>query len=117
MAGASPQPTPAPDGTAARFDVRLEQRGGQLLIRMEGELDAEAAPALRAEIASWPIVAATTVDLGGVTFVDSTGIGCLLKLHQRVSDAGGVLVVRGPVAAVRRTLEVTGLHRVLAILG
>lgn len=57
-----------------------------------------------------------TIDLTDVGFVDSSGIGCLFKLCQRVTDADGVLVATGASPPLRSLMESTGLNRVIAIL-
>ena len=49
------------------------------------------------------------VDLSGVEFVDSTALGSLVAVRQRLGDGRLVLAAPGP--DVRRTLEVSGLGR------
>lgn len=53
--------------------------------------------------------AALTVDLGGVTFLDSTGLSALVYAHQRARDEGIPFAVTDPQPQVRRLLDVTGL--------
>ena len=60
------------------------------------------------------IVRALTVDLGGVDFLDSSGLGALvagLKLAR--SRSGELRIVCDQQRSVRKVLEVTGLERVL----
>ncbi|MGN9908663.1 STAS domain-containing protein [Phytohabitans sp. LJ34] len=57
--------------------------------------------------------ASLTVDLGGVTFLDSTGLSALVYAHQRAGDEGIHFRVADPQPQVRRLLEVTGLLPVL----
>jgi anti-sigma B factor antagonist len=86
-------------------------------VRLEGQLDIETAPLLRARIddVDWPETV-TYLDLGALSFVDSTGIGCLFKLHQRISDIGGIVVARQPSDQLRRLMEVTQLNRLIAVV-
>jgi anti-anti-sigma factor len=49
------------------------------------------------------------LDLGGVTFIDSTGIGALIELGHDGADSGAGLVIRNPSQRVLRILEMTGL--------
>ena len=49
-----------------------------------------------------------TIDLTGVTFFNSTGIGVLCDVAEQARQRGVALVV-SPSPHVRRTLEITGL--------
>lgn len=55
------------------------------------------------------------LDLAGVTFVDSTGLGLLIGVARRMRDGGGELRLRGCRRSVRRVLTLSGLDHVLAI--
>ena len=103
-------------GPASGFDVGIDVDPDGVVVRLSGDLDAAAVAALRREIDHWPLVASTVVDLSQLEFIDSTGIGLLLRLHQRVADLGGLLVARGVAPSVRRTLEISGVTRSLAII-
>jgi anti-sigma B factor antagonist len=54
-------------------------------------------------------------DLAGTTFLDSGGLGFLVRVHRLVTKHGHQLTVLAPPAHVRRALMVTGLDRVLTI--
>ena len=49
------------------------------------------------------------LDLSGVTFLDSTGIGVLVRARNRLLAAGGELILRSPSGIVRDVLEIVGL--------
>jgi anti-anti-sigma factor len=53
------------------------------------------------------------VDVGEVTFVDSTGFGMLLVAQRRARAAGGDLHLTNLQPNVRRVLDVSGLDKVL----
>lgn len=55
------------------------------------------------------------LDLGGLTFMDSSGAQALVALHRRVESWGRRLVIVSPPGAVRRVLEVMGLDAVLDV--
>lgn len=55
------------------------------------------------------------LDCSGVTFMDSTGLGLLLKSCRRVADAGGTLVLFRPAAPVADLLKAMKLDRYVAI--
>jgi len=56
------------------------------------------------------------VDLSGVREVDSTGLGELIELHQRLLRGGGVLAIARPSATVKRLLDTTRLCRFFTVL-
>jgi anti-sigma B factor antagonist len=55
----------------------------------------------------------TEVDLSGVTFIDSVGIGGLIELYYAAKATGDLLIVTVPSLVARRVLEVTGLAPLL----
>jgi anti-sigma B factor antagonist len=54
-----------------------------------------------------------TIDLAGVTFMDSSGITALVRVQRLVMDTGHTLRVTGEQANVRRVLEIAGLYDAL----
>ncbi len=50
-----------------------------------------------------------TIDLAGIDFVDSTGLGALVTARGEAEDRGVRLVLRSPSQRARRILEITGL--------
>ena len=100
------------------MDLRLRTRPSAApsksvaVVEVAGELDLHSAPQLRAELnralennASPRIV----VDLAGVTFLDSTGVGVLVGALKRAREAQGALYFCGAQTRVRRVFEITGL--------
>jgi anti-sigma B factor antagonist len=49
------------------------------------------------------------LDLAGVDFMDSTGIGALVEISREASDAGADFSIQNPSDRVLRILEITGL--------
>lgn len=82
-----------------------------------GEIDYEATPQLRQQIAAAintgkPVV----LDLSPATFIDSTGIGVLVGASKELSEAGnGPLAVVCTNAQVLRIFDLTGLDRAVAL--
>jgi anti-anti-sigma factor len=50
-----------------------------------------------------------TVDLAGVTFMDSTGVNALVQYRNRADEAGLTLTVVNCQPLVRRVLDMTGV--------
>jgi anti-anti-sigma factor len=107
-------PSASPAGSSFSVEVHLD--GARAVLRLAGELDAEVAPDLWSAIDDLPGSGDLVLDASRLSFVDSMGVGCLFKLHNTVRDRGGMLIVTGCQAPVRRTIEATGLHRIAAVV-
>jgi anti-sigma B factor antagonist len=55
------------------------------------------------------------VDLGGVSFMDSTGLNALIRGAQQAQRSAGTVRVRSPRPEVRRLLDITGADRIIPI--
>jgi len=49
------------------------------------------------------------IDLAGLEYIDSAGLGVLVSTLRRLRHAGGDLVLRAPTAGTFRLLEIAGL--------
>ncbi len=98
------------------FLVEIEQDGPDTTIRLRGDLDVASAAVLWRRLDEVEATTTVTLEVDGLGFVDSSGLGCLFKLHRRVDDVGGMVVVTGASPALRRLMETTGLNRLVAIL-
>ena len=99
------------------FDVEAEQRGGTRVVTVRGEVDVATAPTLGEALdaaldeGSGPVV----VDLSGVTFIDSTGLGVLIAVRKRCLDSGRELRVVVSDPRILKVFEITGLDDLFAI--
>jgi anti-anti-sigma factor len=53
------------------------------------------------------------LEMGRVSFCDSTGLGVLVRVRQHAVSKGGWLRLAGVTPAVRRALEITNLDRLI----
>jgi anti-sigma B factor antagonist len=85
--------------------------GTHTVVGVAGELDVASAPALRDSLLGLLNrgVPSLVVDLRGVTFVDSTGVGSLLRIHHRQGLLGGSIHFVADQPAVLRVLEIMQL--------
>jgi anti-sigma B factor antagonist len=100
------------------FSVKTAELGGNaFVVTLTGEADLHTAPEL--DRALQGVIAlggtAVAVDLGDVSFVDSTALGVLLRHQPRFRGRGGDLVIVTQDRRVLRTFEITGLDRVFSI--
>jgi anti-sigma B factor antagonist len=87
---------------------------GQEVLSVVGDVDLATAPKLVDAAAPWAESGALVrLDLDGVTFLDSTGVGALLQIRQTALGAGGQLELVNLSASVQRVLEITGLTLLL----
>jgi anti-sigma B factor antagonist len=100
----------------------LVERGSFSVLSVSGEVDVATVPRLREQLHG--LVAQgrnrIVVDLDGVDFLDSTGLGVLVGALKRVKGdeggaGGGVLHLVCNQARIRKVFEVTGLTKVFAI--
>lgn len=98
------------------MNLRVERQ--DLVVAVHGELDVGGAAELRGvllkaieEHPGRPLV----VDLEGVDFIDSAGLGVLLGGLKRAKDTGGDVLLVATGQNVVRVLELTGLTRAFAI--
>jgi anti-anti-sigma factor len=110
---AAPPPAVVSPHGAAGISADVQRADGQVSLTLRGELDLETAPAFREELAAAEQGADTLiVDLRGVTFIDSCGLGELVGAHQRAHRAGRrLVVVLDEDTPLDRVVHVTGLDK------
>jgi len=98
-------------GTEGGFSIEVAHDDDAIVISVRGDVDLATAPELRAAcetaIATEPAV--LRLDLGELTFLDSSGISVLVKAHQDLGGQGGSLVLHRLDDRSRRVLDVAGL--------
>jgi anti-sigma B factor antagonist len=99
------------------LSVDIEDRGDHAVITAAGEIDAASADTLATAVSDaladgYPKV---LVDFAQVTFIDSTGLGVLVKSHRSAVAAGAVFAVVHPTPQTRKLIRVLGLDQLLRI--
>jgi anti-anti-sigma factor len=96
--------------------LECELRGTTAAVALKGDLDMAAAFKLESAIervVSQHDVDGLVLDLGGVDFIDSAGLGSLLSTHERLNDLGIKSEITRPSEAVQRVLDASGTRDVL----
>jgi anti-sigma B factor antagonist len=97
--------------------IEVSEQGATLVLRIGGELDAASCktiePTMTAAIAS---AGAVIVDLGDLTFCDSSGVGLLIGSHTKAVASGTALSIRNVRPPVRRIFEITNLDDVIELI-
>jgi anti-sigma B factor antagonist len=106
---------------ADSFSLHVEDRreGGRrsVVATLVGELDIYTVSSVRATLDDLLVDGASpvVVDLTGLTFMDSSGLGTLVAAHKKARVLRSALVVVCADGVVLRLLSVTGLIRVLHV--
>lgn len=101
------------------INISTRNEGGTIVFVLEGSLDIATAPSVRAALVQESAEGKrnVVVDLTGLDFLDSTGLGALIGAHKRALDNSGdlrLVVSEGPIS---RLLNITGLMKVFSVYG
>jgi anti-sigma B factor antagonist len=99
------------------FEVRTVTLAGEVTVAIHGEVDVSTAAQLWEHLAE-AIPQAThrlVLDLSDTAFIDSIGLGVFVRAFKRLRYQGAEFVLRSPCPTARRTLDITGLDRVMTI--
>lgn len=91
--------------------LTASDRDGVTVLAATGELDLGSAPRVR-ELAIRHLLQgdrSLVIDLSGVDFIDSTGLGTLVAVLKRARSLGAALHLVVPSARSRHIFELTGL--------
>jgi anti-anti-sigma factor len=118
---------PMPPDTAASEDGAIRDWGALrvsacrpdpdsevIVLTVAGELDLYASPGLREALEAFGPGDCLAVDLRGVSFIDSTGMGALVATHRKVRDGLTLVITRG--SQVERALDAVHLLPSVAAL-
>lgn len=99
------------------FSVNDTLTADRLVVSVTGEIDLSTASDLQMAVdALSPFERPLALDLGGVGFVDSTGIRALLAINNRAMETlGQPLILMRATEGTRRLIQLTGLDRILVI--
>jgi anti-sigma B factor antagonist len=101
----------------AQFEVAPQTRPDVAVIDVRGEVDLATSHELDEQLATliWGRPELLVVDLTDVTFMDSTGLGVLVKSVRDVRAGGGDLRLVATQPQIIRLLELTGLDAVFTV--
>jgi anti-sigma B factor antagonist len=99
------------------LEVESEERDGLVHVSLRGELDLSTVGKVDDELQRWEGSSQDLVlDLSRLTFLDSTGLRCVVRADERAKEDGRrLVVVKGP-EAVQRVFEITRLEERLELV-
>ena len=95
-----------------------EETGYFLRIKLKGDVDHHSAVAVRSGMDTLLYRIRPRrlyLDLSGVDFMDSSGLGLIMGRYALMKEMGGDMVVCDPCAGVERVLRLAGLERIVRI--
>ncbi len=96
--------------------VKARRNGNTVCARIEGELDHNSASTVRGDLDALIAderVKALEIDLSGLAFMDSSGIGVLLGRYKEMARRGGKMALIGPSAHIDRILQLSGVYQIM----
>jgi anti-anti-sigma factor len=99
------------------LSVSVRQGANEALVTLAGEIDMSTVGRLSAVVSDLlnPAPPRVVLDLAGVTFCDSQGLGTLVVLSRKAALAQSVLVLINVGDFLLRVLDITGLRGALMI--
>jgi anti-sigma B factor antagonist len=99
------------------LNIEQEQTAeGYTICRPVGELDAFTVSQFRQALAEMASSRYLVIDMSGVPFVDSAGLGALIGGIRRSRELGGHVVVSCNRPSLIRTLRTTGFDRIVTMV-
>jgi anti-sigma B factor antagonist len=101
----------------AEIDVpHHEPLSGTIVCRLEGELVASNAAQTRSVMTTLLIHDRVVLDLSGIPFIDSAGLGAVIGGIRRIREHGGRIVLSSCRPGVERLLRTVGLDRIVLLV-
>jgi len=99
------------------LSVHTTHADGGALVELSGEVDLRSSPDLHGRLIeiSDTRPAHLILELSGVNYMDSSGVGTMVDLKRRVEGGGGRFVLVGLQPRVRSVLEITQLDKFFTI--
>jgi anti-sigma B factor antagonist len=91
---------------------------GVAVVTVTGDVDVATSAALRdglLQVVADENFRGLVVNLAGVSFIDSTGIGVLVGVWRRTKATDGCLALASPSRQAQSVLDATGLTKVLSL--
>ncbi len=95
------------------MELNAQKRGTRLHVALSGELDHHSADKARIMLDTLlhdVTVRELTLDLSGLTFMDSAGLGVVLGRYKTVHMRGGRMIVTGVSASIDRIFRMSGIY-------
>ena len=100
------------------MQMEIEAAGDRLTARIKGELDHHSAAQARAQLDALLTderIRELRIDLRGLTFMDSSGLGVLLGRYKELGKWQGKMLAFGLQPVVEKMFRLTGLNQLIPV--
>lgn len=98
---------------SADFGLASYAEGDRTILVLSGDLDMSTAPQVRAAVDA-VITPNLTIDMGGVPFMDSSGVNVIATSIHRRRGVGGAVTLRNVQPEPMRVFQITGVSDMCA---
>ncbi len=101
------------------LQIDLRTKSNVLIIRLVGELDHHTSAKLRQQIEQLietKKIKHILLNMGELSFMDSSGLGVILGRYKQISQAGGKMVICSISNSIYRLFELSGMFKILQIV-
>ena len=98
--------------SGSNLEISVDQLGNDAIVRPSGRINVDSSPDLRncllSILSAEPLPRAITVDLAGVSYIETSGIATLIEALRIARHHQTILCLAGVSGSVLRLFEVTG---------
>jgi anti-sigma B factor antagonist len=98
------------------LSVQTVELGAETVIALKGEFDLTGVELFKAAVAQVTPAESLVLDMRDLSFIDSSGLGCLVDVYRRAESERWSLVLTSPQRQVTTILRLTGLEERLEIV-
>ena len=101
------------------MNVVCEKKNGIGIIKVSGQLTAASVESFNEQVAVWQELEKEVVnfalDMSGVDFMDSSGLGALIATLKRITEHGGDMKISNLQKKPRMVFEITRAYKIFEI--
>lgn len=100
------------------MQIYIDNKDEKLTVRLNGEIDHHSTLEIRDKIdtaAREALPDELVLDFGGVSFMDSSGIGLVMGRYKTMQELGGRVAVINPSPSIKRVMKFSGLDKLVVL--
>ena len=100
------------------MSAKVEYRQNEISVFLDGGIDHHSASIIRTSVDDAILKRrpeTLILDFGGVTFMDSSGIGLVIGRYNSIKPYGGTIVIENTGTQIKKVMRLAGLDRLAVI--